>query len=226
MAEPTNLTEALMQFRDLCPEIVKDQTARVEGRGGRSFEYSFASLDGILKTVKPVLKMQGLSYRWNSRPGAVLNFSRSENNGATVVTSQRQNIEVGFILTHKSGESIETWVTGPADEGGKSAPQAVGSALTYYQRYALCLALGLSTIEDTDGGEKESEKAKPQETKQKQDTRPFPTNEQMEKILAAPDIDPGLINKHFKLTPGMIVALEREIKRRNESKSTQPPPWE
>jgi hypothetical protein len=47
-------------------------------------------------------------------------------------------------LYHESGECLESWVLLPdiAD------PQKVGSALTYYRRYAICAMLNLSAEDD------------------------------------------------------------------------------
>jgi uncharacterized protein YyaL (SSP411 family) len=50
------------------------------------------------------------------------------------------------------GHSEETTLSGPADaSGSKNAIQAIGSTLTYLQRYSLVQALGLAAAEDDDG---------------------------------------------------------------------------
>ena len=56
------------------------------------------------------------------------------------------------ILSHKAGHSEETTLAGPADaSGSKNAIQAIGSTLTYLQRYTLVQALGLAATLDDDG---------------------------------------------------------------------------
>ena len=55
-------------------------------------------------------------------------------------------------LAHEAGHSEETTLSGPADNtGNKNAIQAIGSTLTYLQRYTLVQALGLAAAQDDDG---------------------------------------------------------------------------
>ena len=56
------------------------------------------------------------------------------------------------VLSHKSGHYEETTLSGPPDaSGSKNAIQAIGSTLTYLQRYSLVQALGLAAGDDDDG---------------------------------------------------------------------------
>ena len=67
-------------------------------------------------------------------------------------TIQDGAIKVTCILSHKSGHSEENTLSGPADaSGSKNAIQAIGSTLTYLQRYTLTQALGLAASDDDDG---------------------------------------------------------------------------
>ena len=51
-----------------------------------------------------------------------------------------------------AGHSEETTLSGPADSSGsKNAIQAIGSTLTYLQRYSLVQMLGLAASNDDDG---------------------------------------------------------------------------
>lgn len=92
----------------------------------------YADFSAIAKVVDPILGKHGLSYRYR--------------------TTQTDKISVTCILSHKAGHSEETTLTGPADgSGNKNAIQAIGSTLTYLQRYSLVQMLGLAAAADDDG---------------------------------------------------------------------------
>ena len=92
----------------------------------------YANFAAYAKEVDPVLARHGLSYRF-----------RTEQDGA---------IKVTCVLSHKNGHSEENSLSGPADtSGNKNNIQAIGSTLTYLQRYTLTQALGLAASDDDDG---------------------------------------------------------------------------
>jgi len=92
----------------------------------------YADFSAIAKVVDPILSEFGLSYRFR--------------------TSQTDRISVTCILSHKDGHSEETTLAGPPDaSGSKNAIQAIGSTLTYLQRYSLVQMLGLAAARDDDG---------------------------------------------------------------------------
>lgn len=92
----------------------------------------YADFAAIAKVVDPILSEHGLSYRFR--------------------TAQGDRISVTCILSHEDGHSEETTLTGPADtSGSKNAIQAIGSTLTYLQRYSLVQMLGLAASNDDDG---------------------------------------------------------------------------
>jgi hypothetical protein len=92
----------------------------------------YADFAAIAKVVDPILSEHGLSYRFR--------------------TAQGDRISVTCILSHEDGHSEETTLTGPADtSGSKNAIQAIGSTLTYLQRYSLVQMLGLAAAADDDG---------------------------------------------------------------------------
>ncbi len=124
------------QARKAFDEAVADAKAGIqpvlknrEGHNGKRY----ADFAAIAKAVDPVISQFGLSYRFR--------------------TMQTDRISVTCILSHKDGHSEETTLSGPADAtGNKNAIQAIGSTLTYLQRYTLVQALGLAASEDDDGG--------------------------------------------------------------------------
>ena len=92
----------------------------------------YADFSAIAAVVDPILGKHGLSYRFR--------------------TVQTDRISVTCVLSHKSGHSEETTLAGPPDAtGSKNAIQAIGSTLTYLQRYSLVQMLGLAAARDDDG---------------------------------------------------------------------------
>lgn len=93
---------------------------------------SYADFAAIARVIDPIISKHGLSYRFRTR--------------------QDDKIAVTCILAHEDGHFEETTLAGPADSSGsKNAIQAIGSTLTYLQRYSLVQALGLAASEDDDG---------------------------------------------------------------------------
>lgn len=91
----------------------------------------YADFAAYAREVDPVLAKYGLSYRFR--------------------TEQDDRIRVTCILSHRGGHSETNTLAGPADSSGsKNAIQAIGSTLTYLQRYTLTQALGLAASDDDD----------------------------------------------------------------------------
>jgi hypothetical protein len=92
----------------------------------------YADFAAYAREVDPVLALYGLSYRFR--------------------TEQDDRIKVTCILSHKNGHSETNTLAGLADSSGSKNPiQAIGSTLTYLQRYTLTQALGLAASDDDDG---------------------------------------------------------------------------
>lgn len=103
----------------------------IKNRKGHN-DKKYADLNAFAKAVDPVLARHGLSYRYRSR--------------------QDNAIHVTCILSHRDGHYEETTLSGaPDNTGNKNSIQAIGSTLTYLERYTLTLALGLAAAEDDDG---------------------------------------------------------------------------
>ncbi len=116
--------EAIAAAKSEIPPITRNAT------GHNSKKY--ADFAAIAKVVDPIIGRHGLSYRFR--------------------TAQTDRISVTCILSHKAGHSEETTLAGPADtSGNKNAIQAIGSTLTYLQRYSLVQMLGLAAAADDDG---------------------------------------------------------------------------
>jgi hypothetical protein len=123
---------ALSEARAVIPPIVKDATVDFTSSKGRT-HYRHETLAGIAKVVDPILSSHGLSYRFRTEQG-------------------QGGVRVTCIVAHAEGHSEETTLTGAPDgSGSKNSFQAIGSAVTYLQRYTLKAALGLSAEVDDDG---------------------------------------------------------------------------
>ncbi|WP_454686878.1 ERF family protein [Agrobacterium leguminum] len=115
---------AIAEAKAKIPPIVRNATGHNNKR--------YADFAAIASVVDPILSEHGLSYRFK--------------------TAQTDKINVTCVLSHKDGHSEETTLSGGADtSGNKNAIQAIGSTLTYLQRYSLTAALGLAASSDDDG---------------------------------------------------------------------------
>lgn len=100
------------------------------------FNSKFASLDGIIEQVRPILASHGLA--------VVQGTTTPESDANAKATA----FTVETTILHESGEWVRTAVMIPLQ---KADPQGAGSALTYGRRYGLSAALSLATDEDDDG---------------------------------------------------------------------------
>jgi hypothetical protein len=116
--------EAVASAKAEIPVIVKNAS---------SHNSKYADFAAIARTVDPVLSKNGIRYRFRTQ-------------------QTEKSISVTCVLTHKDGHAEENTLTGPVDATvGKNAIQAIGSTLTYLQRYSLVQALGLAASNDDDG---------------------------------------------------------------------------
>ena len=116
---------AITAFRAECPMIEKTR----EGHN-----YKYAGRAETLSQLQDLLATHDLSVRWK--------------------TDQLvHEIAVTCIVTHVDGHSEETRLVGSPDTtGSKNSIQAVGSTVSYLERYTLMAILGLATIDqDNDG---------------------------------------------------------------------------
>lgn len=131
---------ALSAAKAEIPTITKNRTvgyANKEG-GGRT-EYRHEDLAEIARTVDPILGKYGLSYRFRT------------------TSEVNQPVTVTCILSHRDGHFEEnTLVAGKDESGKKNSIQAIGSTITYLQRYTLKAALGLAASNDDDGQKSEA----------------------------------------------------------------------
>jgi hypothetical protein len=102
--------------------------------GAARTKYKYEAFADVARVVDPVFKEHGLSYRFS-------------------VAQKGDQVTVTCIVSHADGFSERTSLEGKVDPGstGMSMVQALGSALTYLQRYGLRAAIGLAAGVDDDG---------------------------------------------------------------------------
>lgn len=122
---------AISAAKSEIPPIFKNREVDFTSQKGRT-NYRYEDMAEIAKTVDPILTKYGLSYR----------FRTSQDGGAVSVTC---------IVSHRDGYGEETTLSAAPDNSGNKNPiQAVGSTVTFLQRYTLKSALGLAAAADDD----------------------------------------------------------------------------
>lgn len=132
---------ALARFQADCPPIQKKSTASITTNSGSSYKYSFAELDEIARTTRPILTRYGLSYSWDS-------------------DVQGDKLVCVCTVRHIAGHAQSAKFALPTTtKSGMSDQQKVAAALTYARRQSLIQALGLTTTDaDTDSAAQAVEK--------------------------------------------------------------------
>lgn len=127
--------QALANFQEKCPPVVKNKTAEiVSRRTGGKFSYGYASLDELQRHIRPYLRAENLSYSFD------------------VEADGKERLIVTCILRHIDGHFERASFPVPIETTERmSGAQANGAALSYGKRQALSAVLGLSIEEDTDG---------------------------------------------------------------------------
>lgn len=121
---------AMSDFKANPPKILKDRTVSY---GAGKASYRHASLANVCAQINEALSKHGLSASWK--------------------TSQNGQVMVTCKITHSMGHSEETTLAAPSDtSGSKNAIQAIGSTITYLERYTLLALVGLATEDMDDDG--------------------------------------------------------------------------
>jgi hypothetical protein len=114
--------------------VLKTHDVDFTGKSGTRTKYKHETLADVQRAIDPVFSKHGLSYRFR-------------------IAQQADQVKVICIVSHADGHSEENPLEGKVDAGGTgmSMVQALGSALTYLQRYGLRAAIGLAAAVDDDG---------------------------------------------------------------------------
>lgn len=137
--------QALAAAKAELPTIIKDKQVQRQS-GGELYKYeTFAA---IAEAVDPVLAKHGLFYRFPD---------------GDEVSPDPAKITVTCRLSHRDGYYEDTSRSALPDVGqNRNAVQAMGSTITYLQRYTLKAALGLAVSQDKDGAAKQRFAGRPE----------------------------------------------------------------
>jgi recombination protein, phage associated len=145
MENKKNILKAISEFQQEVPVIHKDTQ-------GFKNNYTYASLPKIFEVINPLLKKHGLGF-----------------------TQLLEGNSIRTIVYHlETFETLESVAEIPqnVELGGMNKFQVLGSAITYFRRYALSSILGLVTDKDTDAQGEQITAQKPLPA-----TQPAPQNE-------------------------------------------------
>lgn len=145
--------DAMADLRSNLPKITKSRTVDYANKDGESrTNYKFEDLAEITESLAGPMSEVGLSWRWYT-------------------DNVQGGVKVTCRITHRDGHFEETSLVGPLDESGKKNPiQAIGSAVTYLQRYTLKAAVGIAAAHDDDAQEV-GKKADPTPRQQQDNSR-------------------------------------------------------
>ena len=131
-------TQAMSDFKKNPPEIEKD--SHVEYRTDKGItKYNHASLGNVTAKINTALGEHGLSAAWTTE-------------------QSEKGVSVTCKITHVLGHFETTTLTAsPDSSGGKNAIQALGSTISYLERYTILALTGLATHEMDDDARGEVE---------------------------------------------------------------------
>lgn len=123
---------ALNAFKADAPRIVKTKEVSF-GAGKTAYKHALAGVAS--EVIGEALAKVGISHRWD------------------VLQAEGGKIKVTCILTHALGHSERVAMEATADtSGSKNSIQAIGSTVSYLQRYTLFAATGLVPKDADDDG--------------------------------------------------------------------------
>jgi len=154
------------------PVIRKNRVVDFTGKTGVRTNYVFEDLAEIARSVDPILSKHGLSYRFRTS------------------SPPNEPVTVTCILSHRDGHAEENTLTaGRDDSGNKNSIQAIGSTITFLQRYTLKAALGLAAAADDDGRSSEPEKGLTEDQAADLRSKIIEANADLPKFLAKFEIE-------------------------------------
>lgn len=126
--------KAMASFKANPPKINKDKRVDFNTSKGRT-QYDHASLANVCEKISSALSEHGLSAAWSTN-------------------QTDKTISVTCTITHEYGHSESTTLGAAPDTSGSKNPiQAIGSTISYLERYTVLALTGLATHDmDNDGG--------------------------------------------------------------------------
>ena len=123
-----DFNKSLAKFRQQVKAPGKNGHVDFTSKKGRT-KYDYTLLDDLIKSIDEGTKDTGLSWRQEAE-------------------TIKGGVKVRTIISHENGyDYTSPWIT----LGSGTAPQDVGSAITYAKRYSLGTTFGVSSESDDDG---------------------------------------------------------------------------
>ncbi|MHB8744882.1 MAG: ERF family protein [Sulfuricaulis sp.] len=124
---------ALSEFKKNKLVLDKDKLVSFTTQKGTT-EYRHTTLGAALSEINPMLGNYGLSLGWETQ-------------------QEGRRITVKCVLSHALGFSKSTSLSAePDDSGGKNSIQAIGSTVSYLERYTAFSLLGIASKDQDDDG--------------------------------------------------------------------------
>jgi recombination protein, phage associated len=186
MENKKNILKAISEFQQEVPVIHKDTQ-------GFKNNYTYASLPKIFEVINPLLKKHGLGF-----------------------TQLLEGNSIRTIVYHlETFETLESVAEIPqnVELGGMNKFQVLGSAITYFRRYALSSILGLVTDKDTDAQGEQITAQTPLPA-----TQPTPQNTPEKWLNVGSTEWEGLVNA---VENGSVLTLAQIRKKYKVSKETE-----
>lgn len=128
-AAAAEFAAALASFQDSCPPISRASVGNITTKSGGGYQYKYASLPEITRTVQPHLRDAGLSYSWDT-------------------VEEKGTLRVTCVLRHLNGHRESASFSVPIENtSGMSAQQKPAAAFRTCQRQTLISVLGLTTAD-------------------------------------------------------------------------------
>ena len=184
LQERWNKSEAKRAFDSALAAFQAELGPILKTRQGHNSKY--ADIDDIAQAIRPLLKDNGLAYRFEQN-------------------QEGERINVTCVVTHAQGHSEKASLLAPADDsGGKNDIQSMASTITYLRRYTLTGALGITTgNDDNDGG-------KPDITVDELLQHMATVREELPSIMAVKD---HLLNNEFSAAKEAWHELDQETQK-------------
>jgi hypothetical protein len=131
-----SFSTAIAAFKANAPKVLKTVEVGFDSRRtGDRTSYKHEDLADLMAVVDPVLAQHGLWVRWK------------------IATLENGKVRVTCVIGHNDGhsEADNFLEAAPDTSGNKNPVQAIGSTVSYLQRYTLKATLGLAAAKDDDG---------------------------------------------------------------------------
>ena len=192
--------ESMAEFKLNPPKIIKDRIAEIKKDGRVVGSYSYADLESISVAITDGLAKVGITHSFKMKQEG-LNIT------VICVLSKGMYSEEGVPLT-----------SAPDTSGAKNSIQAIGSTLSYLEKYTLLGASGMSAGMPDDDANSERKDAKPKDAEpeirpksqkgatpparaqQAQEAAPAPQREAVQgEVVNEPCISPAQAKRYFAI---------------------------